>query len=228
MHKLILVAIVLSQASASQPTPLSVVARYVQALGGEQAIRAVKTRISEGEFDNGRGLQTRYRIIEETPNKRVTLIGTDPIESPMGSGRGYDGVAGWDKNFIGTGLRTLEGRELADAARDAEMLRPLNLLAECTTTAVQSNPDEDVVACSNKTGNRVSFHFSKKTGLLVRQNVEGARAVTIWYDDYRAIEGVRVPFTTRINIAGATIRYNATSITHNKAVDPEVFRKPAS
>ena len=163
MHKLILVTIVLSQSGAAQPTAPSVVARYVQSLGGEPAMRAVTTRITEGEFDNGRGLNTRYRIIEEAPNRRVTLIGTDPIESPMGSGRSYDGVAGWDKNFIGTGLRTLEGRELADAARDADMLRPLTLLADCTTTAVQSNQDADIVACANKSGNRVSFHFSKKT-----------------------------------------------------------------
>ena len=41
---------------------------------------------------------------------------------------------GWDKNLIGTGLRTLEGPELAGIARDADILRPLHLLDECTTT----------------------------------------------------------------------------------------------
>src|SRR5262245_34805821 len=112
-------------ATQPKPTPASVLARYVQALGGEAALRAITTRVTDGAFDNGRGLKTRYRIVEQTPSMRVTIIGADPIDSPGGSGRGYDGAHGWDKSFIGTSLRALDGRELADAARDADMLRPL-------------------------------------------------------------------------------------------------------
>lgn len=225
MHKVIAVAMVLSHASAVQPTPASLVSRYVDAIGGEQAIRAVRTRVTEGEFENGRNLKTRFRIIEEAPNKRVTIIGTEPIGSTAGSGRGYDGTNGWDKNFIGTGLRTLEGRELADAARDADMLRPLHLLDDCAAATVESHRDADVVKCTNKNGAQISFSFNKKTGLLEGQEI-GVRGVTIHYADYRAIDGVRLPFTTRIEVPGATIQYNASSIVHNPSVDPKVFQKP--
>ena len=123
----ILFALSLLTLAATQGAPLSaatLVNRYVQAIGGESAILAVTTRISEGEYDNGRGLNTRFRIVEEAPNQGVTLIGPDAIDAPTGSGRGFDGAVGWDKNFIGTGLRTLEGRELAAAARDADVHRP--------------------------------------------------------------------------------------------------------
>lgn len=225
MQKLIAVAIVLSHASAAQPTPADIVARYVEAVGGEKAIRAVKTRITEGEFDNGRHLKTRFRIVEESPNKRVTIIGTEPIDSAGGSGRGYDGTNGWDKSFIGSGLRTLEGRELADAARDADMLRPLHLLDDCSGATAQSERDADVVTCTYKNGARISFSFNKKTGLLESQDI-GVRGVTIHYANYREIDGVRLPFTTRIDVPGATIRYNASSIVHNQPVDARVFQKP--
>src|SRR5262245_18916740 len=122
----VLIAILVFSAVTTQSTSTTaILARYVQVLGGEAAIRAVTSRVKEGEYDNGRGLNTRFLIIEEAPNRRVTIIGTDSIDGVMGSGRGYDGTAGWDKNFVGTGLRTLAGRELADVARDADMLRPL-------------------------------------------------------------------------------------------------------
>jgi hypothetical protein len=227
MHKLLFVAIVLSQTGAVQPTPQSVVARYVQSLGGETAMRAVKTRITEGEFDNGRGLRTRYRIFEETPNKRVTLIGTDPIGSPTGSGRGYDGAAGWDKNYIGTGLRSLEGRELVDVAREADLLRPLRLIDDCASTSLENAKTADVVVCATKAGGQLRYHFDRKTGFLMRQDIAaGPRVVTITTDDYRLIDGVRLPFLTQIDVPGAIIRFSAGSITHNKPVDAKVFQKP--
>src|SRR5262245_29960648 len=68
-------AIVASALLSTQaaPTAAAILARYVRESGGEAAIRAVKSRATEGEFDNGRGLHTRYRIVEEAPNRRVTF-----------------------------------------------------------------------------------------------------------------------------------------------------------
>jgi hypothetical protein len=214
-------------AAQANPTPASVLARYVQALGGEAALRAIKTRVTEGEFDNGRGLRARYRIVEESPDKRVTIIGTDPIDAATGSGRGYDGVKGWDKSFIGTGLRALEGRELADAARDADMLRPLHLLDDCDSTTVEKAPAHIVIVCKGKAGGMVRHAFDTKTGLLATQDIEaGPRKVHISYEDYRAIDAITLPFKTHIDVAGATIKYDASSIKHNQAVDRAAFQQP--
>jgi hypothetical protein len=130
----------LIMAAAGQPE-IDLLHRYVQALGGEEALRAVRTRVTSGEFNNGRGLVTPFRIVEQTPNRRVTLIGTHPIDSNEGSGRGFDGVAGWDKNFIGTGLRGIEGQELADLQREADLLRPLHLHDACQTVTVETTAD---------------------------------------------------------------------------------------
>ena len=213
----------------SQPpaTPASVLARYVQAMGGEAAIRDVKGRISEGEFDNGRGLKTRFTIVESAPDSRVTIIGADPVGGPGGSGRGYDGAKGWDKSFIGTGLRGLEGRELADAARDADMLRPLHLLDDCGSTTVETTGAQNVVVCNGKSGGIVRHGFDQRTGLLTTQDIDaGPRKVHISYDDYRAVDGLRLPFKTHIDVAGATIRYDTSSIKQNQPVDRAVFRQP--
>jgi zinc protease len=225
----ILVAILaLAALTAQAPsTAPAILARYVQAVGGEAAMRAVNSRATEGQYDNGRGLNTRFTIVEDAPNRRVTIIGTDPIDSAMGSGRGYDGARGWDKNFIGTGLRVLEGRELADAARDADMLRPLHLLDDCESTAVERSGGNDVIVCRNKAGAVVRFSFDTRTGLMTSQDINpGPRQIHIAYEDYRAVDGLRLPFRTHIDVAGATITYDAASIRQNVPVDGDVFQQP--
>src|SRR5262245_46038362 len=104
--------IVVLTAQSGNGSVHAVLDAYVRALGGEAALRAVGARTTEGRFDNGRGLRAPFRILEKAPNKRVTIIGSRSLSSEEGSGRGYDGRTGWDRNFIGTGLRAVEGDEL--------------------------------------------------------------------------------------------------------------------
>ncbi len=221
-------AVVALAVIASQTaTPPAVLSRYVQAIGGDAAIRAVATRVTEGEFDNGRGLKTRYRIVEQSPNKRITIIGTDPVDGVTGSARAYDGANGWDKNFIGTGLRVLAGRELADAARDADMLRPLHLLDECESTTLEKTATQMIIVCNVKASGVTRHAFDNTTGLLAVQDIEtGSLKLHISYDDYRTVDGVKLPFRTRIDIPGATIKYDASSISHNRPVDSAIFQQP--
>jgi hypothetical protein len=202
------------------------VRRYVEALGGEAALRAVHTRVTTGEFNNGRGLVTPFRMVEQAPNRRVTVIGTHSIDSREGSGRGFDGAAGWDKNFIGTGLRTLDGQELADLQRDADMLRPLHLLDSCATATIDSTASDVVIVCATKQGTRLRWHFDA-AGLLVEQeSIDERGTIRLLFEDYRQVDAVRLPFRTRIIVPGATIVYTVASIRQNEPVQETVFRLP--
>lgn len=221
------IAVLAVIATQAAPAPPAVIARYVQALGGEAALRAIRTRITEGEFNNGRGLRTRYRIVEESPNKRVTIIGTDPVDGATGSARAYDGTRGWDKNFIGTRLRVLAGRELADAARDADMLRPLHLLDDCASTSVEKAAARTILVCQITAGGVIRHAFDDTTGLLATQDIEAEPLkLHISYEDYRTVDGVKLPFRTHIDIPGATIKYDAWAISHNRPVDGALFQQP--
>ena len=50
--------------------------------------------------------------------------------------------------------------------------------------------------------------------------------MTVSYEGYRVVDGVRLPFTTRITLPNATIVYAAHSIRHNMPVDSQVFHRP--
>src|SRR5262245_27435346 len=143
---------------------------YVHALGGDAALRAVATRTTEGRFDNGRGLRATFRTVEKAPNKRVTVIGSRPVSSDQGSGRGFDGRAGWDRNFVGTGLRAVEGDELQDLSREADMLRPLNLEADCSSPRVEETASTTTVRCRFAHGRVAMLHFDRDSHLLTRQD----------------------------------------------------------
>ena len=215
---------------AQAPSHTAVLSRYIEALGGETALRAIRSRITEGQFDNGRGLETRFRTYDQAPNKRTTIIGTAAIEDAAGSGRGYDGAAGWDKNFIGTGRRALAGSELAAVAREADLLRPLHLLDDCQSPRVESDAQHDVVICQTASGTRTRLHFDRQTGLLAQQETDigNGRSTRLTFEDYRLVDGVRLPFRTRIVLPGAAVSYTTESVRHNVSIDERVFQTPSS
>jgi hypothetical protein len=204
---------------------------YIRALGGAEALQAVTSRITEGRFNNGRGLEEAFRLYEKAPNKRLTTIGRESMTSPRGSGRGYDGVTGWDKNFIGTGLRTLQDRELADLARDADFFAALHLFEACSTISVDSpNDKERRVLCRLTDGRSEEYTFSSR-GLLSRKNLElpdGYGTVSLRFEDYRQVDAILVPFRTTVVLPdGNVVTYVSERVRHNAPIDDAVFVRPA-
>lgn len=201
---------------------------YVRALGGEAALRGVGTRTTEGRFDNGRGLRAPFRILEKAPNKRVTIIGSEPVSSDEGSGRGYDGRAGWDRNFIGTGLRAVEGDELQDLSREADLLRALNLEADCSSPQVEETASTTVVRCRFGHGRAATLHFDRNSHLLARQDLQldAQRTVSSFFDDYRDVEGVKVPFRVRFVAPGADATYTVERVRVNETIADRLFQRP--
>lgn len=203
---------------------------YLRAVGGEAAIRAVSTRITTGTFDNGRGARMPFAIYEKAPNKRATLMVRQAIDAPGGSGRGYDGAAGWDKSFIGTGLRSVEGSELAELAQESDMLRSLHLTQECRSTRVDAGTGRPTaLLCERTAAPPVSFHFDSSSGLLLRRETESRSGrVTVYFEDYRVVDALNLPFQTRIGGPGFAIKYLVDRIRHNEAIDDRVFVRPSS
>jgi hypothetical protein len=222
------------RAVQSAPAADAILDAYVTAVGGEAALQRITTRIVRGRFDNGRGLKAPYVIYAKVPNKLVTFVGSERADGQEGSGRGYDGQAGWDKNFIGTGLRGVEGVELADLVRDADIHRPLHWRSHCTQRTVDGRVDVAgsaavVVRCGLAEGRTARLYFDASNGVLVRYDSQmwnGDRFVSIYYEDYRVVDGVRLPFRTRSLLPNATTTFVVESVRHNDPIDDRVFARP--
>ena len=219
------------QTIASRATAETIVARYVSAAGGTAAMAAVTSKVTRGTFDNGRGTVEPFVTFVRVPDRLATHIGRKEIGDAGGSGRASDGRIGWDKNFVGTGLRDLSEAEIADVRRTADPFRPAHLLSTCTSVDVEARRDPTVTAqvlrCDLPADTERWF-FNAATGLVDRLDVTSSagRTTTIYYEDYRRVDGVMMPFRERIVVPGATITYAASSIRFNEVVPDSVFARP--
>jgi hypothetical protein len=76
------------------------------------------------------------------------------------------------------------------------------------------------------------FYFDTQSGLLVR--VDATRAsgagdvsVEVYLDDYREVEGVKFPFTERLNNSGLTFTFKYDTVHVNLPLDDAIFKKPS-
>jgi len=215
----------------SDPEAVRILARYVEAVGGAAAVNAVTSRVTRGTFTNGRGQSMPFVAYFKAPRHIATVLGRSSIDDPMGSGRAYDGTIGWDKNFIGTGLRDLTGSELDALVRGAVAFPIVNLAEMCRALVVEapSAPGPDAIVRCDLADGIDRWFFDRATGLAVRHeaSVENSPRTTVTYfEDYRRADAVVVPFRTRTVLPNITVTYVADSIRHQVTVDDAVFRRP--
>ena len=183
---------------AAAPTADEILAKYVSAVGGADAMHKVTSRVMKGSISAG-GSDTPIDLFTKAPNKRVSI-------SHMGNSDSYtafDGAVGWMGN-AGRPAREMSAPEAAAAGLDAEFY--LALANQGTLSAVTPRPPRN----RRRRGVRsVEWHgyrpprrspvLRKESGLLVRQvrfadTPVGRNPTQIDYADYRESDGVKVPF----------------------------------
>ena len=218
------------ESSMALPTIDQLLEKYIRAIGGRDAQETIKTRIAIGEWDNvTRGVRFPIEIYSKAPNKRVEIL--DASENRGITGRGYDGTSGWSMNMTETGLRPLEGAELAMIARESDFYRALRLdqlYKRLTVTAKENIEAREVyvVEALPETGNPEKLYFEVASGLLFRRDVVyGKTPVHHYLEDYKDIDGIKLPFTLR---SEGPIRLvtRLKEIRHNVAIDDARFKSP--
>ncbi len=192
-------------AAPPKPTETSsqIVEKYVQALGGRQAIENARTRVMAGTITS-RDLQSSPVTVQEKATGEYRIeIGSQPNPTI----RAYNGKTGWTAGGFNNQVRDLAGFQLQQALRLADLGLPLRLDERYGGLAVTRYADVDGVPAIVLTGRPYpdvteQLYFDRASGLLLRRAVAtrtglGELPEQIDYSDYRDVDGVKMPFIVR-------------------------------
>lgn len=217
-------------AGAVPPTVDEIVAKYIAALGGAEAIQKATSRVEKGSIQVG-GNESPIEVTAKAPNKRISA-------SQMGQGASYtafDGSTGW---LGGTGrpAREMSAAESAAAGLDAEFYLALRL-KEIFPQLRVGRPEEIAgTQCQTLIGSGpgrppVRLYFDTATGLLVRvvrfaETPLGRNPTQIDYADYRDAGGVKIPFRWTLARPNGRFTIQIADVQTNVPVDDTKFAKP--
>ena len=217
------------------PTANQIIKKYVQALGGKAAIQKINSRVTKGSLEiPAVGVSGTLEIYEKSPNKAITIATIAGVGTMQES---FDGRVAWSNNPM-TGLRDKSGVELANAKLEAELYKPLKLQQLYPAMKVigkekVGEKDAYVVEAKPKEGSVEKWFFDVQTGLLIRtdttqESPEGRIPTEIYIDEYKEVDGVKVPVTLRISTPMYVMNLKAAEVKHNVPIEDTKFTKPAA
>jgi len=233
-------------AKPALPTVDQVLAKYVAALGGEQAMRKVTTRVITATQDvpTGPGGSVPTPATLTRSLKAPNLIVDAYKGTTLSTSNGFDGTTAWARGQNGNVTSPAPGTPDAERAqRAAAFYEPLTLREQYATLAVDGTTTINgrmayVVTGTPANDTPETLYFDAQSGLLLRKSsylmsAVGRSPFQVDYDDYRDTgSGVKIPFVVHFSPAGmrteiepvSTLR--VTAVKDNVPLDVAVFVKP--
>ena len=215
------------------PTADQILAKYTEALGGSAVIEKLKTRSMKGTWLTSDGVTLGYEVYQTAPDKLFTILNT-PRQGNFE--RGFDGKIAWEKSS--RGVRELEGTQLFYLRRYPDLFRDIKLQGQFSRITYGGKEKIDgkdvyVLRGFGVDGKGERLYFDAQTGLLVRRitsttTIVGLIPEQVDYEDYREVDGMKVPFTIRITAIDSfwSSTRKFTEIKLNVPVDETKFNKP--
>ncbi len=221
-----------AKAEAALPAVDQLLDKYVQALGGKAAIARITSRVTKGTFEiPDQGITGTIELYAKAPHSSASVV-----EIPgFGQVRqGFDGTIGW-RNDPQAGYREVSGQELATVRRNAEIHQALKLRELYPKMAVKGKDkvgqrETWVLEADAGDGTLRRMYLDVETGLLLRNDTvldtpTGRTTVESYFEDYRDVDGVKVPYVVRQVSPQITWVTRATEIHHNVAIDDAKFAR---
>ncbi len=219
---------------AALPSADEVLEKYIKAIGGKEAIEKMTSRVSIGTMEiEAMNMSGSMQMFEKAPNKSAMVI-----ELP-GVGKFnevFDGSKAYASDPM-SGFREKTGAEFATAQRDADIHAPLNMKKNYKSLVVKSKEkvgtaDAYLMIATPAEGEAEKLYFDASSGLLIRQDTEregpqGKMAVEMYFEDYKVIEGLKMPHLLRqvTPMFSATIKL--TEVKVNAPIEDTHFAKPS-
>lgn len=233
----------LNPSSGVSPTPRGspdhaalveqILARYIDAVGGQEAIERVKSYQAKGSFTTSVSPeQGAFEAWGKEPNKTLAVIDFPRIGILK---KGFDGETRWVQTPAGTVDQS--SKEMAELERDADvyragMIKSLYQSMRLDSKGRLKGRDVYIVEGTPVKGPPEKLLFDTESGLLLRWDMarkdprRGYVFVKVQLDDYREVDGVKVPFNVHFAFESFNFTIKIDELKHNVSIDDAVFRKP--
>jgi hypothetical protein len=221
---------VFSAGTAQAQDPAKIVSDYLKALGGSKALSKIQTETLEGAFNNpADGKPSTYTFSLKLPNRYYSefVLGDKPLIEA------YNGKSAWHQSPSGE-LSTLLGQQgqQLEAASLYYNSRLLNLKAHKLAVAFIGHAqvrgkDALQLELTTTTNIRRELFFDPQSHLLVKESAPVAGLdQEILYDDYRTVDGVKLPYKIELHRGPDTYSINITRASINETVGERTFDFP--
>lgn len=207
-----------------------VIAKYLDAIGGKEAVDKLKSQVVRGTFSlPDMGMEAPFESYVVLPDKSRFTV---DMANFGGASSGQNGDVVWDINPM-MGPRILEGEEREASLRRSQIVEFAHWKENFAGAEVTGNLEIRGMACTEvtftpETGSPLKAYFATDSGLLTRTitTVAGQKTEAN-YTDYRDVEGIKIPFTMEIFLPQFTISFHNDSVAHNVEIPAEKFELPA-
>jgi len=231
-HKLALTAtfcLTLLAAAAPAQDPQKLVEQYIKAAGGSKALSKARTIAIEGTFYTPDGKAGTYTLNTKLPNRYYSeLVAGDTtlIEA-------YNGKSAWRRSANGefATLVGAEGSQLEAAGQyyNSHLVdaRKNKLGIGFASFSKVRGRDALEIEVTTMSGVKRHVFFDSQTHLVVEEAATiGGIDEKIFYDDYRPVNGLKIPYKIELHRGTETYDITVTRAQVNASVGERVFDFP--
>ncbi len=216
---------------ATLPTPDQLVGKYIQAVGGAEALQKITSRVEKGTLSGFGGHEFPIEVYAKAPYKRMSVM-----QMPHGESiTAYDGQTGW-MGEIGRPPRPMSSIDLPAARVEADFYFPLDIKQDFARLRVvrpeKVGDQEAYVLLGFEPGQPpVKLYFDERSGLLIRmvqyqETPLGLNPIQTGFNDYRDEGGIKLPFQWTIARPGGRFTIKVSEIQQNVPIDDAKFAEP--
>lgn len=199
------------------PTTDQIIEKYIEAAGGKAAFEKLHSRVTKGRAElSTMGVSGALEVYEAAPNKLARFITVPGLGVMM---RGNNDKAAWWQDSLQGYIELPRGPGF-EAFREDDFHKAIHLptmFPKWEFKGKEKVAGRDVYVLQGAAVVPIRFYFDIETGLLLRQG-------NTFYEDYREVDGVKLPFMVREDsLLGVSFVYKISEIKHNVPIDEGKF-----
>ena len=207
--------------------------RYEEAIGGKEAVDAIKNVRMKGTFALPGISGTIEGWGKEEPRKSLLILEFPRLGTLK---KGFDGETHWVQTPAGT-FTDSNPRQIAEMDRDAQAFSAARIRSHFESMKLENKArlsGRDVYMIEGKPakGPAEKLFFDVENGLLLRWDMARRQQerrtvfVKVHLDDYTQVGAVKIPLKFRLAFEQFNLIYKIDEIEHNIPMDDAMFRKP--